>query len=1605
VCAFTPGSSTDAIHLGGKCASSNPCVGLNEALCGEITNCKAATTADGLFARCVTSILSIDDTTDNTGDETPCFAYTSQSNCAAGECAWVSTTVNECCDDGICFQVPDADNCDTNKPGTTYAQRKKDSCSSKCKAAGANSNACEAADTCCFVESDSGSGQCYDLDPKGKCPVETEADLEQPVDSNGVPTGSNTGGTGCFAANVTDNKPNCLAEVDEESGLQSCMWVDNPYTECLGPRITCNGLGKTRCANAEACTVKVTDYGFCTDSSACRGKDKAACDTVEGCDFLFGICVAASNMRDLEMLASNGTCAFDVHRVESYRGDVPCGANSIFNASLADDGLSCNRQLDIDGNIRCMWVKPLAADMVCMNTSSTGADECGSLQSKAFCEKPADDSSFDGIECVWAAKQYADDRSFVGAVGVGNVCMDKQYTQAEICGRFNNDYSCEATAGCAFEEKADLAASSLAGFLDLLAGDDPLDSELEVEVPSGQFALSFCQGLVESVDQCEAPKKKGCDGADDCNICMFVEVETVVCRLNPTVFVSNTTDFANLPKCSNVGKEDCLKLTGCVHETITQGRCAPAASKCTRFAKQECLADAACLYHPPGKGVCQEKRLREDQAGNLTKAEDEIRSKCRCLADDSNLHYNAESCENAGCAFYTREQSEISSLESEEATSGGDGGAGGGDITGGTGNVAEAEPQAACTERPASSKSQTFGGEGGLDEPDFCTCFNDPDACTPEETEAVADGQDAVVDCSSISAQQACISKQTDALKRACDWYVPVQKHACSGGTGCSEDPNDTLFHPVTGELNQTECLLREGCEVKELDVGSGSCQAHNPCAVHNGRQADCAQAQGCAYDAGLGNCAVTMVDRSEPCKDASCCFNFADDKSNCNRAKLESGARACLYLEKSNSKAPSGYCGPASPGDLCNATELAKEWLPGSEKAECNAADGCAWDDDADVGSSCERYNPCVEGTLETKNEATCHAVLDGDNKQICKWYEGRVSEDQVTAGEAGEGACFLISDIGGDVGDTPDDITQEEVEDGILAGSQGSGLGVACMLFTTTEKCKSAQNSDGTAACMFLEGYCLAYDRCRTDGANKNRILCTQADCSWEPADMDVTGREGTCKQKPAVINSGTGASYTCVAAVTDVATLADSDKVEGTLTAGTTKNDDFKPKPPQPISGCCVLTEGVNPSKITCVDNNELVCTNVNSELLTRGLLENEIMHASFKPTKRCAELRTCTDLVSTKATTKTTKPTTPAPPPVTVNPLTSIRLFLSFTRGQQNLAVRVFPGQSAYIKIAILAAAEGLFGLSTRTPSTLAAAAISFRGGGVQINFDAIPTQYLPGRAALDISVAAINQNSPQKLGGIFLKVYADESNPELAATQLRLARVEVYSSTAQGIAVPTAPNTEAPLTAAPPSPTPQRVTVPKEFTKPSEDLTTLAPTTITEPPTTAEPTTRDPNAPSTAEPTTQKQRFVAAGGLSKVDDKTINDKVGDLGVSNTRVNSNSKSSGDTKKVNPSTVAVVGVLMFLILCAGVLVIYHMKKKMDTVASDPNYVRGMGQVYGNPAYNPAYASGPAGGAGSEADEGYLDIQEAARRAQQGGGQAAKGKKKGLIRQESLC
>merc|ERR1711865_1082972 len=63
--------------------------------------------------------------------------------------------------------------------------------------------------------------------------------------------------------------------------------------------------------------------------------------------------------------------------------------------------------------------------------------------------------------------------------------------------------------------------------------------------------------------------------------------------------------------------------------------------------------------------------------------------------------------------------------------------------------------------------------------------------------------------------------------------------------------------------------------------------------------------------------------------------------------------------------------------------------------------------------------------------------------------------------------------------------------------------------------------------------------------------------------------------------------------------------------------------------------------------------------------------------------------------------------------------------------------------------------------------------------------------------------------------------------------------------------------------------------------------------------------------------------------------------------------------------------MGIVMVMV-GVGVLVICRMKQKLDVTASDPNYVRGGGAAFGNPAY------APAGGAIDEANEGDLDIQE---------------------------
>ena len=140
-----------------------------------------------------------------------------------------------------------------------------------------------------------------------------------------------------------------------------------------------------------------------------------------------------------------------------------------------------------------------------------------------------------------------------------------------------------------------------------------------------------------------------------------------------------------------------------------------------------------------------------------------------------------------------------------------------------------------------------------------------------------------------------------------------------------------------------------------------------------------------------------------------------------------------------------------------------------------------------------------------------------------------------------------------------------------------------------------------------------------------------------------------------------------------------------------------------------------------------------------------------------------------------------------------------------------------------------------------------------------------------------------------------------------------------------------------------------------------------------------------NIPCTSLDGKQKDCEAKTGCEYKIEDETCQQEQ--------QKTEDAASEGKASGMGGTTIAVIIIVVLLLAGAGGLVIYCMKKKLDVTASDPNYVRGGGTAFKNPAY------APAGGQIDEANEGYLDIQEAAKRAK-------KPKKKGgLVRQESLC
>jgi hypothetical protein len=311
-------------------------------------------------------------------------------------------------------------------------------------------------------------------------------------------------------------------------------------------------------------------------------------------------------------------------------------------------------------------------------------------------------------------------------------------------------------------------------------------------------------------------------------------------------------------------------------------------------------------------------------------------------------------------------------------------------------------------------------------------------------------------------------------------------------------------------------------------------------------------------------------------------------------------------------------------------------------------------------------------------------------------------------------------------------------------------------------------------------------------------------------------------------------------------------------------------------------------------------------------------------------------------------------------------------------------------------------------------------LAWRAGGIEVKFPANLDACRPEQAVLDSAVVKLNNIAgssrrerrqlvavPGSLKLVYLKA-ADarslekyEGDAQYSQKQLFAAHADQYRTT--DAVAPTAPLPTQ-------TPAPEVTTQPKAAQKtvpvtPKRETSTAAPVTtprVTQPPQTdgagniVETTSTITTATDTTTTTKTLDRSdpeALAKWLEAIENGAT--KKPEAGDASDLKNSNSAAAAKTKvPVKGSTIAVVVVVLVLLIGVGGFVIYCMKKRLDHVASDPNYVKGGGgSAFGNPAYEGANID--------EANEGYLDIQEAARKANK----KPAAKKGGLVRQESLC
>jgi hypothetical protein len=1331
-------------------------------------------------------------------------------------------------------------------------------------------------------------------------------------------------------------------------------------------------------------------------------------------------------------------------------------------SEIAAANKTCSQSRDIDGNPRCSFNDMNQASQFC-SPVSTGDDPISSAGSKCYNYFDASTCALYGAdECEWGVgvpdgTTTGDDVTTGDDTtnGASYSCDEIIVSAVEKCAAHSGEHSCEDVQGCQFEVAYDEDNGDEGGDFD---SSNPVDF---TDLENGAFSLSDMMGIAaaceaagdEGAVSCGAVKGKDKDGSEK-KLCKFTSTTTAYCSNempeDDSVATGTDGEFVECWSESTDGgdESDCAGKKGCEVVSDSYGRCTPLPHKCTTYDADECQKDTDCSYNAPGKGLCL-----EDTTTDFLEQDEADKTKglgCRCLADDAKEHFSKDLCEAKGCEFFPATDDAAGNADMD------DGMGGGVAMPGGGSDDASASEGQMCSPKMDFNDDFDDGfNDGGADDSyevfDECTCLVDEnaDGCAAANAGDMggdSESLDSMSSCMGLFIADACEAKKTKSGGKSCDWQKSPAQYMCAGSDPYCQSRDRYILE--TNQLNITACELNSKCTKEKVQDASGFCTAHNPCTVHTGNPSACTSVDGCLYNQDK-KCVQDLNDYAA-CDDTSCCYDVVGSESTCEGKKMTDGSKACQYFKQEADTR--SYCMPKTIDAECDL--LDKE---GVTESQCNANTECTWD--AGVGMMdgfCEPYSPCQSAA---EDEDACNAVKDAKDAALCLFYVDDETEEGYCVSKEISGATNLedltnaIDTAEGGFASGADAsmicsllFTKDKCDNadrGDLLHPLCSYAEDQCIAY---DPCRSVKAGESEDSCK--DAGCSWTSSDETSGVCKKKLsdIMGNGDFKCVPVDegafateedagniqfstaapvttLDPTGccmiqtglisPDWTCKddstfnecaQNPVTIMQADATAYataTLLAATTCADATVDGVKLcpqgRTTVPAAVTAAPTEKATEAKPYT--LVLPDYRIFITLQNKQGLQVMMADQQSAITAKKLL-NAFRVKAMLNLPDCLDYKYADDMFFYRAGGIEIR--FPNNIPENCRPDAAMlrakvrKLNKDATDGRRRRAVT--GAKIAFLKV------SGSNGKAKSMEAYIA--------GAADYKFDkddedqVLPTAPIPTadkdrttqpNKTQRKTVPTITRTRTTTTVTTNRFKNAKDMTSTYTETTTTTALVVCGEGTFRDVKTNTCTTCDGPCT------TTITTTSTETIDRSLEGLENMLNGQVTLPPTTD-------NGDITIKEF--KDWMKEQGGKTKAYIKDWEDKFKETdketvsivdataeGMDEASFNAIAATStaGEVKATISTTTIIVMVVIVVILVGSVgLVIYCMKKKLDVTASDPNYVRGGGAAFGNPAY------APAGGAVDEANEGYLDIQEAARNAGKKKGTKKKG---GLVRQESLC